>query len=243
MGLAFTIVHGGASLARHYATALVAVFSVMLGAASLAASAQGSKVAADGLKARIAAAAGVAPDCATILVSTVNSNWARIDTAPVNGCPAGNGFIVMHFARGKWRVIDQGSEPFSCALNNIPIKVGRDIHVCNPPKTFVLCRAGGRDFRRTAQKPKRCDTLGPRESFSQAVNLAGLSWQNWGHKEAKASGVDRGYRLPFTNIKVSVRAYRRKLGDCGDYIYTRLNVTSRYGTTIVKFPALCGDSY
>ena len=149
----------------------------------------------------------------------------------------------MQFARGKWRMVDQGSEPFSCALGNIPIKVGRDLRVCNPPKSFVLCRAGGRDFRRTAEKPKSCDTLGPRDSYSQAVNLVGLAWHNWGHNEAKASGVDRGYHLPFSNIKVSVRAYRRQLGDCGDYIYTRLSVTSRYGTTIVKFPALCGDSY
>ena len=234
---------GSASLARFSANALVAASCVTLAATSLAASAQGSKVAAPDLKARIAAAAGVAPDCTTVVVSTVNSGWARIDTAPVNGCPAGNGFIVMHFARGKWKVLDQGSEPFSCALGNIPIKVGRDIRVCYPPKYFVLCRAGGRDFRRTAEKPKSCDTLGPRESFSQAVNLAGLSWHNWGHNEATASGVDRGFHLPFSNIKVSARAYRRQLGDCGDYIYTRLSVTSRYGTTIIKFPALCGDSY
>jgi hypothetical protein len=75
------------------------------------------------------------------------------------------------------------------------------------------------------------------------VNLAGLSWHNWGYSETTATGVDRGYHLPFSNIKVSVRAYRRQLGDCGDYIYTRLSVTSVYGTTLVKFPALCGDSY
>lgn len=231
--------HGRGSFARLSANALVTGLCVMLTAGS----AGGSKLASPDLKARIVAAAGFAPACTTVLVSTVNSSWARIDTAPVDGCPPGNGFIVMHFVRGNWSMADQGSEPFSCALSNIPVKVGGDLRVCNPPKSFVLCRAGGRDFRRTVEKPKRCDTLGPRESYSQAVNLAGLSWHNWGKSEATASGVERGYHLPFSNIKVSVRAYRRHLGDCGDYIYTRLKATSRYGTTVVKFPALCGDSY
>ena len=224
-------------------TAFLSIVGAGIVVAFLASSVWAAKLADPGLKARVAAAAGFAPDCTTVTVSTVNTSWARLDTVPLNGCPAGNGFVVMHFAKGKWHVVDQASEPFSCALDNIPAKVGKDIRVCTPAKTFILCRVTDRDFRRALEHPKRCDTLGPRDSFSEAANLANLSWRNWGQSKATASGVDRGYRLPYSTIRVSVKAYRRVIGDCGDFIYTRLRVNSQYGTLTVKFPSLCGDSY
>ena len=151
------------SLARHCANALVAVCCVMLAAGIARRVSRGLEGCRGRIvKPRIAAAAGVAPDCATILRIDGELELARIDTAPVNGCPPGNGFIVMHFARGKWRVLDQASEPFSCALGDIPIKVGRDIHVCNPPKTFVLCRVVG--FGREATPTPKSRSCSARRS-------------------------------------------------------------------------------
>ena len=112
---------------------------------------------------------------------------------------------------------------------------------CNPARTFILCRAKGLDFRQPLAKPKSCDTLGPRDSFSEAVNLRKLSWRNWGKSEARGTGVSLGYHLPFGDAKVSLHVYRRRLGECGDYIYTRLRESWGSGSRVIKFPALCGD--
>jgi hypothetical protein len=194
--------------------------------------------------AAVAGAAGFAVECTHVTVSTVDLSWARLDGAPVAGCPEGNGFIVMHFVPGRgWGEAAQGSEEFSCVPYDVPTRVGEDLHACRKAKTYVLCRVQDEDTRVPREKPKTCTTLGPRDSFAEALNLASLSWKNWGKSEATAHGIERGFHLPLQHVKVTVRAYRKRLGDCGDYIYTRVRARSKFGQTVAKLPARCGDHY
>jgi hypothetical protein len=51
---------------------------------------------------------------------------------------------------------------------------------------------------------------------------------------ATATGIERGYHLPPEHISVRVIAYRRRTDCNGDYHYTRLRISSRYGHLIVR---------
>lgn len=101
--------------------------------------------------------------------------------------------------------------------------------VCNDLRTLA---AG------TQAVPRRCTVLPPSASFSEGVNLAELSWSGWGGATATARGFELGFHLPLSHIPVAVRADLRTVTRCG-VVYSRLRVTSRYGTTVVR-PESCG---
>ena len=87
-------------------------------------------------------------------------------------------------------------------------------------------------------RPHRCAHFGPGGSFAGGVNLVSLQWKHWGSPLATGTGVERGFHLPFSNIPVTVKAYRRRTG-CRVRgrrlrVYTRLQATSSYGTTVVR---------
>lgn len=107
--------------------------------------------------------------------------------------------------------------------------------------TFLLCLPSGESSRVTKRKPSSCTTLGPDDSFAGALNLAKLKWKGWGKATATATGIERGFRSPASNIKVRVTASRPRANDCGGYTYTRIKSTSRYGTTKQSLPATCSD--
>jgi hypothetical protein len=125
----------------------------------------------------------------------------------------------------------------------VPYAVALDLLLCRRPVTLVLCNNDPAAGLTRAGKvhPRRCDTLGGHDSFASGANLAGLRWFGWGRATATATGIELGYHLPFAHVPVHVSAYRRRRADCGDYVYTRLRVTSKFGTTLRRFPARCAD--
>ncbi len=102
----------------------------------------------------------------------------------------------------------------------------------------ALCLTTGGTATTPKVRPKRCAHFGPGGSFGGGVNLVSLHWSHWGAATASGTGIERGFHLPFSNIAVSVSAYRRRNG-CRVHgrrlrAYTRLRATSVYGTTIVR---------
>jgi hypothetical protein len=199
--------------------------------------------------AALAGSQNLDPACMTAKVSTVDATWGRMEGRPdasPDACALGNGFFVMHETNGAWDDVAQASETIVCqsAENTepIPVSVGRDLKVCRAAKTYLLCLPQHEALRTTRERPTSCTTLGPSDSFGGAANLAKLRWHNWGKATTTATGRERGFHLPLENIPVRVVAYRRWAADCGDNVYTRLRVTSRYGTLRQKLPATCGDS-
>jgi hypothetical protein len=109
-------------------------------------------------------------------------------------------------------------------------------------KTGILCAKKAGDTKRVfVSKPEGCVSLGPRDSFSQAVWLRNIKWSRWGKKTAYGSATERGYREKAQSIPVKLRAFRLRTCPNGDKIYTRLNARSSIGTTQVRFTASCHD--
>jgi hypothetical protein len=108
-------------------------------------------------------------------------------------------------------------------------------------RTLILCKASG-TFKRVGRvHPRTCTTLGPFDAFCCAFNLRKLRWSHWGQSTAAARGIERGFHLPLANINVRVRAFRRRRAVCGNWVYTRVKATSRYGSFTQKFPRVCRD--
>jgi hypothetical protein len=196
--------------------------------------------------AAMAASRGLDPACMTATVSTVDATWARMQalTSPPATCVVGDGFFLLHLSGGAWRDVEEAGETFPCPAAGVPLAVGRDLGVCRAARTYLLCLPAGSNetLRLPKVRPTACVTLGPQDAFAGAANLARLDWRHWGSATATATGRERGFHLPLENIPVRVVAFRRRVADCGDYVYTRLRVRSRFGTLRQNIPAVCGDS-
>jgi hypothetical protein len=83
-------------------------------------------------------------------------------------------------------------------------------------------------------------TLGPLDAFGGSANLARLSWRGWGRPVATARGIERGFRYPLVRVRVRVRVSRLREDCNGDQVYTRLRITSRHGSLLVRYPT-CFD--
>lgn len=93
----------------------------------------------------------------------------------------------------------------------------------NPPATSRF------DFR---IRPASCNSLGVFSSNADAVNLVQLRWRDWGQPAAMFTGIERGFHLPFANTRVGGVAFRIVTWR-GRRIYSRLRVSSRFGTQTV----------
>jgi hypothetical protein len=75
--------------------------------------------------------------CFRIYISTVNTSWstATFGGSLKGGCSrvASNGVVVLHFKKGRWRVVTDGSS-FTCPLaGHIPTRVQHDLKLsCIP---------------------------------------------------------------------------------------------------------------
>jgi len=84
-------------------------------------------------------------------------------------------------------------------------------------------------------KPKACTVLPPRASFSEGTNLGKLRWSSFGGSKARFRGIEKGFHLPYSRIKVTGYAYRpRPNCGSGSRVYTRVLVKSRFGSIRVK---------
>jgi hypothetical protein len=201
--------------------------------------ASAARVATDAERIAIADALAVPEDCASVRVSTVDGSFALLRRRDASGCDeaVGAGFFVFQSGAAGWTQVSHGTDEFApCAISE---PVGRDLGICKQRRVYVLCANRRATARHRSFKPRRCNTLGPRQPFAAAVNLARLRWTGWGAEVATARGVELGFRLREADIPVRVRAYGRRLGCRGDWVYTRLRVSSRYGRTVVRLPTRC----
>jgi hypothetical protein len=106
------------------------------------------------------------------------------------------------------------------------------------PIAYVACNPdGGSAVLR--QHPLHCTILPPSAAFAEGVNLKSLNWKHWGTERATLKGIEVGFHLPPENIKVHGSAYRLRPSPCGgQMVYTRVKVTSRFGTTVAR-PKAC----
>lgn len=109
--------------------------------------------------------------------------------------------------------------------------------------TRLLCGKSGQTEREAKRRPSVCSTLGPKDSFAEAVNLKNLKWKHWGASTATATGTEVGFREDESNISVKVTVSAPKANTCDPrgFSYTRLKSTSKYGTTTQTLPAVCFD--
>jgi hypothetical protein len=190
---------------------------------------------------RVAVADGlsVPDDCATVTMSTVDGNWARLARKGSAACEnLDAGIHVMQFDGMNWTQAAALNSRFGCPAT-APPGVGRDLGLCKQRRAYLLCANARATARHRAFEPRTCNTLGPRQPFADAVNLAKLRWNGWGKATATARGVDRGFRKHARNVAVTVRASGRAVGCRGDWVYTRLRVHSRYGNDYVRQPTGC----
>jgi hypothetical protein len=104
----------------------------------------------------------------------------------------------------------------------------------------IVCTSGSAADRFIPRRaPRRCTLLPRNASFAEGANLARLRWRGWGRRSATATGIERGFHLPFSHIPVAVTAFRLRADRCGRRIrlYTRVRTSSRFGTGTVRLPA------
>jgi hypothetical protein len=104
------------------------------------------------------------------------------------------------------------------------------------PHVYISCVNRGATRYRRVYRPERCAHFGPGDRNAGGVNLAGLRWSSWNGDVARGRGIERGFHLPYSRIRVRVRAYRVRTA-CGRRVYTRLRATSSHGTTVVRLAA------
>ena len=86
-------------------------------------------------------------------------------------------------------------------------------------------------------RPARCSSLGMRGSFGTSVNLVQLRWRDWGTPAARFTGIERGFHHPLANIRVGGVLFRIVTWH-GRRVYSRLRVSSRYGSMTVVLNTL-----
>ena len=105
----------------------------------------------------------------------------------------------------------------------------------------ILCLPSGSSKRKGKVAPTACTTLGPKDSFAEALSLKNLKWSGWGKSKATATGIEVGFKEPASKISVKVTVSAPKANNCGGFSYTKISSTSKYGTTTQKLPAKCSD--
>jgi hypothetical protein len=215
----------------------VAVLLLVLAIPGIAAA---SRPATDEERMAVADGLAVPDECTTVRMSTVDGAYALLKGNGAPGCAdaVDPGQHVMHLAGADWAQAAAVKNVFACP-SGLPNGVGRDLGVCRTRRAYLLCANARATLRHRSFKPRRCNTLGRRQPFAAAANLAKLRWSGWGRLTATARGVERGFHKADKDIAVRVRAYRRRAGCRGDWIYTRLRVSSRYGHLVVRQPTAC----
>jgi hypothetical protein len=90
-------------------------------------------------------------------------------------------------------------------------------------------------------RPRACLHFGPGGAFGGGVNLARLRWSGWDRARATATGIEKGFHLPESAIRVRVTVFRVRPCAAGR-VYTRLRATSRFGTTTVRLGCARGPA-
>ena len=107
--------------------------------------------------------------------------------------------------------------------------------------TNILClNTAGTEYV-VRYRPRSCAHFGPGGSFGGGVNLKRIRWRSWNEPSVRGRARECGFHLPCENIRVRIRAYRRRRA-CGRVVFTRLKAVSRFGTTVVRLKRCPGDA-
>ena len=106
-------------------------------------------------------------------------------------------------------------------------------------RTVIECANKAGTVYKPKSSPSECVRFGPGGSFGGGVYLTMIKWDGWGSKSASFTATECGFHLPCAEIPVTGRAYGR-VKRCGHRAYTRLAVTSSFGTTEVKLSPCAG---
>jgi hypothetical protein len=99
-------------------------------------------------------------------------------------------------------------------------------------RTYIHClNSAGTKYLRH-RKPAKCAHFGPGGINAGGVNLTDIKWSKWSGREAKGTGTELGFHMPYSHIPVTLRAYRVRVVH-RRHVYTRLRSHSKYGTTTV----------
>jgi hypothetical protein len=112
-----------------------------------------------------------------------------------------------------------------CIATSASAKSSRVLIVCNdPPGVAGIVRT----------TPSKCAVLPPRASFAEGANLRGLRWRSWGGTSAVGTGYEAGLHLPLAHIPAAVLAFGLVRCADGDFFYSRVRVTTTFGSTTVR---------
>ncbi len=183
----------------------------------LASPASGSRPPTDGERLSIAPQLGLTPECAEIVISTVDPTWAEAHSTNAAGCQMGNGYVILRLALSGWYIARQGSGD-SCPMKDIHTSVSADLGLCKPISVLPYVY----NFRKgvLAQKPKK---------LGQGAHgyYDNVRWNSWRASEAKGTAkldyVDQYTRF---RVAVKIRLYRVETCANGINLFTRRKVTA-----------------
>src|ERR687887_1000968 len=76
--------------------------------------------------------------------------------------------------------------------------------------TNILClNKAGTEYV-VKYRPRTCAHFGPGGVFAGGVNLKRIRWRAWNRPSVRGRARECGFHLPCENIRVRVRAYRRR---------------------------------
>jgi hypothetical protein len=108
-------------------------------------------------------------------------------------------------------------------------------------RTHIMClNEAGTEYV-AKYRPRTCAHFGPGGAFGGGVNLRRIRWRSWNRPVVRGRARECGFSLPCSNIRVRIRAYRRRRA-CGRVVFTRLKARSSFGTTVVRLRRCPGDA-
>lgn len=160
---------------------------------------------------------GLTPECADILISTVDETWGSLDSLNTPGCLQGNGFIVVNRDTEGWYVFMQSSGD-TCPLKDLHTSITADLQLCPPVSSlpYFYSHLKGE----LVIKPKLLGQ-GAHGGFVK------IRWQSWGNARATGRGVfDYSDHYLRFRIPVKFRLYGARTCDNGVRIFTRRKLTA-----------------
>jgi hypothetical protein len=108
-------------------------------------------------------------------------------------------------------------------------------------RTHIMCLNKAGTSYIAKYRPRTCAHFGPGGAFGGGVNLRRIRWRSWNRPSVRGRARECGFHEPCENVRVRIRAYRRRHA-CGRVVFTRLKATSSFGTTVVRLKRCPGPA-
>lgn len=160
---------------------------------------------------------GLTPECANILISTVDESWGSVESLNTPGCLLGNGFVVVKRDATGWYIFMQSSGD-TCPPKDLHTSITADLQLCPPISSlpYFYSHLKGE----LVIKPKLLGQ-GAHGGFVK------IRWSSWGNAQATGRGVfdysdrDLKFRIP-----VKFRLYGARTCENGVRLFTRRKLTA-----------------